>query len=464
VHTTNKQIAFDYLRDRIEIGDHGGPLAFEFERIRREIEKESRSPIFLRGLCYALIDEADSVLIDEAKTPLIISKTVPNDESPDTYSDALYLSITLSIDVDYTIDFNSGDILFTKKGEAKLQENAEHLPKFWQDKRKREYLVKKALIAQLFYQKFKHYIVQDNKVQIIDQFTGRIMPDRSWEQGLHQMIEVKEGCVITEKRETLARISYQVFFSRYLKVGGTSGTLKEVKPEMLSVYGLQTVKVLTHKPSRMLLMAERIFRTLESKKSFFLARITELHAAGRPILIGTASVAESEEVSEWLKQANFPHQVLNAAQDKFEAEIIAKAGQKNAITVSTNMAGRGTDIALGPGVAELGGLHVIALNSNDSRRIDRQLYGRCARQGDPGSAEAILSLEDPYFTQFYVPSMLKILAQCCPGTKPIPQFLAILFLRYPQFIKERRQRMQRKQVMDQDKKLARLLSFSGKQE
>ena len=462
VHTTNKQIAFDYLRDRLEIGNDSGPISVEFQQIQRELEKAGGNRVLLRGLCFALIDEADSVLIDEAKTPLIITKTIPNEESPDTYSDALYMALSLSIKKDYTVDFNSRDIQFSQEGEEKLKKNTAHLPMLWQNKRKREFLVKKALIAQLFYQKGKHYIVQDNKIQIIDEFTGRIMADRSWEQGLHQMIEAKEGCLITEQRETLARISYQVFFSRYLRLAGTSGTLREVKSEMQSVYGLQSVKVPTHKAQKMIMRPERIFRTLDLKRNAFLERVAELHEIGRPILIGTGSVAESEEVSAWLREANVPHRVLNAAQDKQEAAIIAQAGQLKAITVATNMAGRGTDIALGPKVSELGGLHVIALNSNDSRRIDRQLYGRCARQGDPGSAEAILSLEDPAFMQFYPSHWLGLLRQCCRGNKPIPDYLGRIILRLPQRIKERKQRLERKQVMEYDKQLARMLAFTGK--
>jgi preprotein translocase subunit SecA len=462
VHTTNKQIAFDYLRDRLEMGNDSGLLTHTFQQLKRGVETGSATPILLRGLCFALIDEADSVLIDEAKTPLIITKTIPNEESPDTYSDALYLGNSLSIKDDYTVDFNNRDIQFSQKGEEKLGKNVAILPKLWQNKRKREFLVKKALIAQLFYQKGKQYVVQDNKVQIVDEFTGRIMADRSWEQGLHQMIEAKEGCVITEQRQTLARISYQVFFSRYLRLAGTSGTLKEVKSEMHSIYGLQTLKVPTHKLSKMHMMQERIYRTTALKRKCFLERVAEFHSKGRPILIGTASIADSEEVSSWLQQDNYPHQVLNATQDKNEAGIIAKAGLLKAITVATNMAGRGTDIALGPGVYELGGLHVIALNSNESRRIDRQLYGRSARQGDPGSVEAILSLEDPGFSQFYSSAMLKFMSQCCLGSKPMPDFLARIVLRLPQNTKEKQQRRQRKQVMDNDKQLGRMLSFTGK--
>ncbi|CAG7857769.1 partial Protein translocase subunit SecA, partial [biofilm metagenome] len=410
----------------------------------------------------ALVDEADSVLIDEAKTPLIITKARSNDEMPETYSDALFLASSLAIDDDFIIDSDAREIELTPHGEEKLISQISRLPKTWQNKRKREMLVKQALTAIFFYKKGKQYVVQDDKVQIVDEFTGRIMADRSWEQGLHQMIEVKEGCVITEQRQTLARISYQVFFRRYLFLAGTSGTLKEVANEMHRIYGLQTIKVPTHNPSRMIIMQERIFRTQVQQRKALIERISQLVAQGRPVLIGTASVAESEEVSYWLHDAGYPHQVLNANQDKQEAEIIAMAGRRSAITVATNMAGRGTDIALELGVSDLGGLHVIALNSNESRRIDRQLYGRCARQGDAGSTEAILSLEDPALQQFYSTAMLKLIKWFCAGSKPIPDFMGRLILRFPQMIKEKRQRQIRAQVMHYDKHLGHLLAFTGK--
>lgn len=464
VHTTNKQIAFDYLRDRIEIGKDIGFLGLQSRQIQHEMENDSGNQLLLKGLCFALIDEADSVLIDEAKTPLIITQSKPNEYGPEIYSDALYLATTLTINEDYTVDSKTRKIELTQLGEDNLANKISKLPKHWQNKRKREILVIQALTANYAYKKDKHYVIQGDKVQIVDEFTGRIMSDRSWGQGLQQMIEAKEGCRITEQRETIARISYQNFFIRYLHLAGTSGTLKEVSSELHSVYGLQTIKVQPHTPSKKIMMQERIYKTLENKKTALLARVSGLYNLNRPILIGTTTVEESKEVSAWLKKAGFPHRVLNATQDRYEAEIIAKAGQQNAITVATNMAGRGTDIALGLGVAKLGGLHVIALNSNESRRIDRQLYGRCARQSDPGSAEAILSLQDPAFQHFYPSTMLTAFSLLCNGSNPIPAFLASLILRLPQKMKERQQRRIRKQVMKLDRQLSRILAFSGKSE
>lgn len=461
VHTTNKQVAFDYLRDRIEMGDDTGPLKFQYRHIQHQ-RPGNKDPMLLRGLCFALVDEADSVLVDEAKTPLIITKTIPNEESPDTYSDALYLASILFIEQDFTLNWKTRSIELTNDGEEKLLELILNLPSQWQNKRKREMLVIQALEASHFFNKDKDYLVNNDKVQIIDQSTGRVMADRSWEQGLHQMIEAKEGCLISELREPQARISYQRFFSRYLRLGGASGTISEVSAELNQVYGLDVIKVATFRPNKRVMMTEKIYRNETIKKQAVIDRVRELNQQQRPILIGTCSVSESELVCEWLQQNDISHRVLNAKQDEHEADIISQAGQKGAITVATNMAGRGTDIALGPGVNELGGLHVIALSRNESHRVDRQLYGRCARQGDPGSAEAILSLQDPSLEQFYSSAMLKVLAKIAQGNRPVPEMISRTVLRLPQQKNEKEQHRIRNQLMKQDRRLRKVLAFSGK--
>lgn len=462
VHTTNKQIAFDYLRDRIEIGDDLGDLRFQFRQIQRHRQPGGNAELLLRGLCFALVDEADSVLIDEANTPLIITKTLPSEESTDTYSDALYLASTLFIDKDYTVNNKTRSVDLTLEGEENLAELILNLPEQWGFKRKREMLVKQALMADLFYKKDQQYVVNEDQVQIIDESTGRIMADRAWEQGLHQMIEAKEGCLISDQREPQARISYQRFFGRYLCLAGASGTISEVSDELNRVYGLDLFKVATNRPSKRKMLAERIYRNEDLKHQALLDRVGEFNQQGRPILIGTCTVEESEQVSQWLQQVDISHRVLNAKQDQDESEIIAQAGQPQAITVATNMAGRGTDISLGDGVAELGGLHVIALSRNASGRVDRQLYGRCARQGDPGSAEAILSLQDPALEQYYSSAMIKLLTKFCPGSNPIPNFIGKLILRIPQRRNEKEQSLIRKLLMKQDRQLRRVLAFSGK--
>ncbi|MCP3852229.1 MAG: hypothetical protein GY694_18620 [Gammaproteobacteria bacterium] len=437
-----------------------GALRFQYRQIQNR--QSDKAPLLLRGLCFALIDEADSVLIDEAKTPLIITKTIPNDESPETYSDALYLASTLFVNDDYNINKKTRHIELTVEGEDKLAELIPSLPVQWRNKRKREMLVTQAISATNFFIKDKHYLVNDDKIQIIDEATGRVMADRSWEHGLHQMIEAKEGCVISEQREPQARISYQRFFSRYLHLSGTSGTISEVSKELHQVYGLDVIKVATFRPSARSMNGERIYRSKTEQKAALIDRVSKLHQQQKPVLIGTCSVWQSEQVSSWLQKNDIPHQVLNAKQDEHEANIIALAGQAGAITVATNMAGRGTDISLGSGVKENGGLHVIALNRNESARIDRQLYGRCARQGDPGCAEAILSLEDPVLVKYYSSAMLNILAKLTFAKRPLPKFISSLILRLPQQKNEKEQRHIRKQLMKQDKRLQRTLAFSGK--
>jgi len=461
VHTTNKQIAFDYLRDRIEMGEDTGPLKLPLRRLTQQ-RNGGKDPFFLPGLCFALVDEADSVLIDEAKTPLIISKTIPNESSDDTFSDALYLASVLFVDQDYLVDEKTRVIELTEEGEENLAELIIDLPKQWKNRRKREMLVKQALNATQFYKKDRDYVVDDGKVQIIDQSTGRLMPDRSWEQGLHQLIEAKEGCLISEQREPLARITYQRFYSRYLRLGGASGTLSEVADELRQVYGLDVVRVPTFKPNQRRMMKERLYRDDEARKNAFRQRIKALHEEKRPVLIGTCSVLESEQVSIWLAAMGLPHQVLNAKQDAREAEIISLAGLPGAITVATNMAGRGTDISLHSKVRAKGGLHVLALCRNESERVDRQLYGRCARQGDPGSAEAMIALTDPTIEQFYFSVILRLLSWLTPANRPMPEWIGRRILRWPQISNERRQRRLRQQLMREDRRLQRILAFSGK--
>jgi len=462
VHTTNKQIAFDYLRDRIEMGEDTGDLRLQYRQIRNQLEPGLGSKLLLRGLCFAIVDEADSVLIDEADTPLIITRTIPNEDSTETYSDALYLASSLLVDEDYRSDEKHRSVDLTVSGEDNLELRVPNLPKLWLNKRKRESLVKQALAADLFFKRDRDYLVQDEKVKIIDQSTGRLMPDRSWEQGLQQMIEAKEGCLISEQREPIARISYQRFFSRYLRLGGTSGTLGEVADELHQVYDLQVREVAVNRPSKRKMSGVKIYDDVYEKKEALVKRVRELSGSGRPILIGTCSVEESEQISEWLKDAEVKHRVLNARQDQQEAEIITIAGKMGAITVATNMAGRGTDIALGAGVEDLGGLHVISLNLNDSQRLERQLFGRCARQGDPGSAESILSLQDPALENCRGSTMLSLVNRLCGQGNSVSGWLCLPILRLAQRRHEAQQTKIRKALMKQDKHLRHVLAFSGR--
>jgi preprotein translocase subunit SecA len=301
-------------------------------------------------------------------------------------------------------------------------------------------------------------------VQIIDEFTGRLMPDRSWEQGLHQLVEVKEGCALTDRNEPLARISYQRFFRRYLRLAGMTGTAHEVASELWAVYRLAVVRVPTNRPLVRRALPDHVLATETEKWTAVAGRIAALHRQERPVLVGTRSVAASEELSRHLTAAGLAHVVLNARQDRGEAEIVARAGEPGRITVATNMAGRGTDIRLAPGVAERGGLHVIATERHEAGRIDRQLFGRCGRQGDPGSYEAIVSLADEIVTVYARGPRRRLAAVAArvpgwPGRR-----LGTATLHHAQRAAERLHSRARRDLLRYDDQLESTLAFSGSRE
>ena len=391
-YCTNKELTFDYLKDRLVLGQERGQIQVRLERLYGSRARLDR--LCLRGLFYAIVDEVDSVLIDEARTPLIIAGAGEATYESQIYHQALELARQLHEADDYTLDLTKKSLDLTEEGQARLEELSQSLSGFWERRLVREELARQALVALHLFTNDRDYLVQDNRVQIVDEYTGRVMPDRHWERGLHQLIETKEGCEITKQNETLARISYQRFFRRYLHLAGMTGTATEVAPELWSVYRLNVVPIPSNKPLARVGLPARTYATAREKWQAVVATIAQVHQLGRPILVGTRSVGASEHLSLLLTEAGLPHRVLNARQDKEEAEIIAQAGELGQITVATNMAGRGTDICLGPGVKELGGLHVIATERHDARRIDRQLFGRCGRQGDPGSFECFASLGD----------------------------------------------------------------------
>ena len=463
VHSTSQQIAFDYLRDRMEMGDEISKTQIQYRQIRDGLQHKP-SPYLLRGLCFAIVDEADSLLIDEAKTPLIISQTRQNEEQARNYFDALYLAASLDAKADFSIDKQHQTVTLTSAGKQKIENLVATLGEFWQRRRQREYMTTLALRARFLFHRDEHYLVRDDKVVIVDPLTGRVMPDRSWEHGLHQLIEAKEGCTISGERDPLARISFQRFFKRYLRLGGMSGTVTEVSSELLDVYGLRVIRIPTHQPSRRILMAEKVYRDTPKKWVALLNRVRAMQRQGRPVLIGTSSVAESEMVSKLLEKHGLSHQVLNARQDQREAELIARAGQLHCVTVATNMAGRGTDIALGDNVEKTGGLHVICTERNTARRIDRQLYGRCARQGDPGSAEGYMSLQDASIADFYPSAILKMVAALCRKNKPLPTWIGTVILMLPQKRMEYQHYRQRQQLMKQERQRAKSLAFTGHME
>jgi preprotein translocase subunit SecA len=457
-YCTNKELAFDYLRDRMVLGKDSTNLGLKLERLYKQ---EARShKLVMRGLHFAIVDEADSILVDEARTPLIISgQTDPADEQVQA-EQAFALVEELEPGVHYQVHSAERRIDLTAAGKAKLAERADSLDGRWAGKIRREEAARQALGAKLLFLRDEHYLVRDGKVQIIDEYTGRLMADRSWNQGLHQLIEVKEGCQATGRKLTLARMTYQRFFRRYRRLAGMTGTAREVVAEIGSVYRLPVAPIPTNRPLRRRHQGTRIHRTADEKWRAIAARAAELARQGQPVLVGTRSVAASQKAAEFLAEAGLDHVVLNAAQDRDEAEIIARAGQRGQITIATNMAGRGVDIKLGPGIAELGGLHVIISERHDSGRIDRQLSGRCARQGEPGSVEAQLSLEDTLLDMFGIASLCW-LARTQGWLRDAAGRLA--FSRAQRRAERAHSRM-RADLVKFDRKLGTLLSFSGRME
>ena len=459
---TNKQVAFDYLRDGLARRNQRGRLQPGIERLRRDPHPPDR--LLLRGLCFAIVDEADSVLIDEARTPLILSGPGGSTEQRKLYRRAVRFASALEEGVDYRLLAREARVALTERGKQRLGELARPYQGLWTGPRRRAEWVERALAALHLFERDRHYLVRDAKVEIIDQPTGRVAPDRSWERGLHQLIEIKEGCVLTPENETLARISYQQFFRRYLRLAGMTGTAREVTRELWSVYRLNTVVIPTRKPLQRSARGTRVFTTQESKWKAVVERVEGLHRCGRPVLVGTCSVAASEHLSQLLAERGLPHQVLNAHQDADEARIVAEAGQPGRVTVATNMAGRGTDIRLGPGVAESGGLHVIATQRNEARRIDRQLFGRCGRQGDPGSFEAILSLEDDPVRVYFAPRVQRLLSRLGRPPLPIKRWLGDLLTSLPQRAEEARHARTRRNLIQVEEYLEDLLAFAGPME
>jgi preprotein translocase subunit SecA len=459
-YCTNKELTFDYLRDRTAVGTQVNRIQLSIERLGGTQSRASR--LVLRGLFFAIVDEADSVLCDEARTPLILSARADQAPERSMYETALTVAARLKSPSDFAVEGGERHVALTPEAKQKLAAWADALPGVFRGTRRREELITQALVATHVFSRDTHYLVRDEKVQIIDEYTGRILPDRSWEQGLHQMVEAKEGCPLTGQQTSIARMTYQRFFRRYLRLSGMTGTAQEIAPELWSVYRLPVVRVPTNRPVQRRDLGEQVCATPAEKWRATVARVREVTAAGRPVLVGTRSVGASDELSRLLTEAGLEHQLLNARQDKQEADIVAQAGQQGRVTVATNMAGRGTDIRLGRGVEALGGLHVIATELHESRRIDRQLFGRCARQGDAGSFEAILSVEDDLSRVYLLPP-LRALARRLAAGGGSPALLRRL-VRIAQARAERSHAAIRRDLLKIDEQVGDLLAFSGKGE
>lgn len=375
---TNNEFGFDYLRDNMVVS--------EDQMVQRELN-------------YCIVDEVDSILIDEARTPLIISG--PGEKSTDLYRVLAGVVATMTEGEDYTVDEKQRQVAPTEVGIAKAEKmlgignlyDNEHGVDF-------SHQLMCALKAKALMHRDRDYVVKDGQVIIVDEFTGRLMFGRRFSEGLHQAIEAKEGVKVERESQTLATVTFQNYFRMYKKLAGMTGTAKTEEQEFQKIYNLAVVVIPTNKPMIRVDYPDVIYKTKLAKYKAAANEIEECHKSGRPVLVGTTSIAQSEELSAMLKRRGIPHNVLNAKYHEKEAEIISHAGQYGAVTIATNMAGRGTDITLGEGVPELGGLHIIGTERHESRRIDNQLRGRCARQGDPGSSKFFLSLEDDLMRLF----------------------------------------------------------------
>jgi preprotein translocase subunit SecA len=463
-YCTNKELVFDYLRDRLTLGVRRARSRLLIDDLFGPERVRYSQRLLLRGLHFAIIDEADSVLIDEARTPLILSGMPGEGENDDAlYHTAREIAAGLSAKVDFQIRADERAIHLTPQGERRVAELTAQLPGLWRVRRARDELVQQALSAVHLFRRDVQYIVTDRKVQIVDEFTGRVMPDRSWERGMHQMVEAKEGCAITGRRQTLARITYQRFFRRYDHLCGMTGTASEAAGELRAVYGLRVVQIPTNRPLRRTNLGTQVFAAAEPKWIAVVDSVRAATRANRAVLIGTRSVDASEHVGALLAKAGLQPVVLNARQDRLEAEIVAAAGQPARVTVATNMAGRGTDIQLHPTVVEAGGLHVILTEYHESRRIDRQLFGRAGRQGDPGTYESIVALDDELFIRFAGQRILGVAAKGLRPAHKIPRVVARLLKFYSQTHAERVHARTRRLTLADDHRLDEILGFSGKE-
>lgn len=383
---TNNEFGFDYLRDNMVL---------------------YKEQMVQRPLYFAIIDEVDSILIDEARTPLIISGAA--NRTTELYYICSHFVKRLVQETDYTVDEKLKIVTLTDEGVAKV-EQAFNIDNLYDTAHMTlNHHINAALKAQVLFKRDVDYVVQDGEVVIVDEFTGRLMVGRRYSEGLHQAIEAKEGLRVQSESMTLATITLQNYFRMYQKLSGMTGTAKTEEEEFKKIYGLDVVVIPTNKPVIRQDLPDLVFKTEAAKYRAVVNDIVERHKKGQPVLVGTISIENSEMLSHMLKQKGVPHNVLNAKQHAREAEIIARAGQYGAVTIATNMAGRGTDIQLGEGVADLGGLHIIGTERHESRRIDNQLRGRAGRQGDPGSSQFFLSMQDELMRRFGADNIMNMM-------------------------------------------------------
>ena len=460
VYATGKQLLADFLRDQIVLRGAVDPL-------RRRIGVMGQSPggrgPVMRGLHVAIVDEADSVLIDEANTPLIISIPEPNPLLVEAVTQARGLADAFEDRVHYKIDLYFRDVSFTPEGEALLEDLTDLLPPMWHAPQRREDLLKQAITARDLFIRDRHYIVEDDKIVIVDENTGRAMPGRTWSYGLHQAIEAREGVPITNPARTLERMSFQAFYRLYHQLSGGSGTLQGVHTELWRTYGVHTLRVPLRLPSQLRVRPFRHFAEASARWDALLDTIEAFHRQGHAVLVGTRRLSDSERLEAALAARGLPCAVLNAKHHALEADIIAGAGEPGRITVATNMAGRGTDIHLSDTVRAQGGLHVLMMEPHESARVDWQLFGRAGRQGAPGFVQGFISLEDDLVKRHLplVAHPLRWLARAHPLLR---HALTPSVLWLSQHNAQWRAWRQRRMLQQRERALKKQLSFSKEHE
>ena len=460
-YTTSKEITADFLRDRLRLGQFTDVARW---RVHQRFRLNGSVPdgVVMRGLHSAIIDEADSLLVDEAVTPLIISGLSDEDALREMHARVGALAEELGEGTDFHVNHRYREVELLPAGRRRVVAAAEDWEERWRSPAHATELVEQALTARIFFLRDKQYVVRDGKVVIVDEFTGRMMPNRKWRHGLHQAIEAKEGVTLTPADTTLARLSFQRFFRLFRHLAGMTGTAWEVAGELWHIYRLPVVRIPPNRPCVREQWPDRFFAIAEEKWEAVVAEIQRLHRIGRPVLVGTRSVAASESLAARLSEAGLSFALLNALQDREEARIVAEAGQPGRITIATNMAGRGTDIRLGDGVACAGGLHVIATERHESHRVDRQLFGRAGRQGDPGSAQAFVSIEDELIHRYTPAPMRHLAARALQRSVTGASKLAAASINMAQSVAQRQARRARAHVLRMDTWLDEAVGFSGR--
>lgn len=458
-YVSGKEVVFDYLKDRL--AGHG-LLPNRIMQARRLVSQQHTQPQqkpIIPALHFCIVDEADSVLIDEARTPMVISQDAPSVIEPEVLNWAIDQARQLVIHRDFKLDIAQHDVELVKKLVTPLDPVPLSVRPVWRSSEWQRMIIRQALMALHLYQRDIQYIIVDNKIQIVDESTGRVMEDRSWEQGLHQLIETKEGVELTSGRETLAKMTFQRFFKRYFLLSGLTGTGLEVHRELWTVYRLKVCKIPPNKLNRRIYLTDIYCSSSKEKYQAIAIDAIRASSQGQPVLIGTRSVEASEAIAAELTRRHIVHTVLNARQDADEAKIVAQAGQAGQVTVATNMAGRGTDIKLNATSRHAGGLHVILSEFHESSRVDRQLFGRSGRQGDPGSCRAIVSGQDELLKADG--GLYLVWLNLCQ-LRFLQEILLKLCVRSVQSIAQKRAYRMRMATLKQDKQLNRQIGFAGK--